>query len=694
MTVTVTSTFVRAAGNGVTTVVNFPFLVTSSGDLIVRDILDSTGTPTTLALNTHYTVQLSATGEGGTVTFLSALAAGHTYDIRSNVPATQGEDIRNQGRFLPEIHEGVFDKAVRLIQDLTRKVGQSIQAPDYEASPPNFTLPNAIQRALNYLAFDVNGNAVVTSGTGGGDASLRNDLANTTTAGKGNEMVSIRRTTAEISAGVTPVNYTYPEFWVTRYGGDPTGAGFSDTAFVSANAVAAVNGGRIIVPPTSLYFKIATAIQLSSGVSLEGYGYASRIHTTNTTRLGAIKATGTSGVHKTNVSVRNLRVTGVVVWTAGVPSVQNGAGIDAIYCDGFTVENCWVEKFQDDGIGSTDGQRPHLNFNRVDNAGQAVQVFAQNLDVYGAEMIGNTATNTGIFNAIHCEGLTAAGVGLVIAPRVIGNSSDGTQGLGVNIENAPKAVVVGNTSRNSGLVGAGSPTLLHGINLFGSPNSTVTGNNSFSNPGYGVLISAGCGATVVSGNTTLGNTLGSCQVSDGGGVSSTLNVAMGINSWGEGDIVFTANTSFLNRIQNLKFSNVAVTDAATLDWYEEGTFTPVVTGDGTAGAATYTQQDGRFTRIGNRVFFSIRVAWSAHTGTGNFAPISGLPYAASSAFQPACSVYRNALAATANNNVQSFVTTSASTVTLNQADITTGAASALPIDTVVTDLRISGHYTV
>jgi hypothetical protein len=76
----------------------------------------------------------------------------------------------------------------------------------------------------------------------------------------------------------------------------------------------------------------------------------------------------------------------------------------------------------------------------------------------------------------------------------------------------------------------------------------------------------------------------------------------------------------------LKAGNAAQSDANTLDWYEEGTFTPAAVGSVSAGAGTYAEQVGTFTRIGNRVMYEIRLTWTAHTGSGN-ASISGLPYA-------------------------------------------------------------------
>lgn len=74
-------------------------------------------------------------------------------------------------------------------------------------------------------------------------------------------------------------------------------------------------------------------------------------------------------------------------------------------------------------------------------------------------------------------------------------------------------------------------------------------------------------------------------------------------------------------------TQVASSDANTLDDYEEGTFTPTLVGTSTAGVGTYTAQVGRYTKIGRMVHVSLSVVWTAHTGTGNMR-ISGLPFTA------------------------------------------------------------------
>jgi len=78
-------------------------------------------------------------------------------------------------------------------------------------------------------------------------------------------------------------------------------------------------------------------------------------------------------------------------------------------------------------------------------------------------------------------------------------------------------------------------------------------------------------------------------------------------------------------IQGIKVGNTSVADATTLDWYEEGTFTPTIVGFTTAGVGTYTIQTGSYTRIGDTVVAHVRIATTAHTGTGQM-QISGFPF--------------------------------------------------------------------
>jgi hypothetical protein len=135
--------------------------------------------------------------------------------------------------------------------------------------------------------------------------------------------------------------------------------------------------------------------------------------------------------------------------------------------------------------------------------------------------------------------------------------------------------------------------------------------------------------------------------------------------------------------------------ANALDDYEEGTFTPTIIGTSTTGAGTYTYQVGRYTKVGDRVFFSISLSWSAHTGTGDL-QLQGLPFTTNGTSNNLApyAVYNNGLAMTAGNVFQATSSPGTTDILFRQVPSGGGAAVAIPMDTAVTSLLIAGHYQV
>lgn len=76
-------------------------------------------------------------------------------------------------------------------------------------------------------------------------------------------------------------------------------------------------------------------------------------------------------------------------------------------------------------------------------------------------------------------------------------------------------------------------------------------------------------------------------------------------------------------------TQVASTNANTLDDYEEGTFTPAFAfGGGTTGI-TYTTQTGAYRKVGQIVHVSILITMSSKGSSTGAATITGLPFTAS-----------------------------------------------------------------
>jgi hypothetical protein len=101
------------------------------------------------------------------------------------------------------------------------------------------------------------------------------------------------------------------------------------------------------------------------------------------------------------------------------------------------------------------------------------------------------------------------------------------------------------------------------------------------------------------------------------------NAAKGVN--------FTANTPAAGMTSQL------------LNWYEEGTWTPVLRfGGGTTGI-TYTTQQGRYTRVGRTVTIRFEITLSSKGSSTGEADITGLPFAAANLNAMSVYLYSNFL---------------------------------------------------
>jgi len=143
-------------------------------------------------------------------------------------------------------------------------------------------------------------------------------------------------------------------------------------------------------------------------------------------------------------------------------------------------------------------------------------------------------------------------------------------------------------------------------------------------------------------------------------------------------------------IQGIKVGNTAVADATTLDWYEEGTFTPTVQGTAVAGVGTYVRQLGRYTRIGRQVFIEIELEWTAHTGTVGL-NIVGLPFSALSA-SGANTAYIVGLTLPSTTALPSFVLQGSAIFCRVTTDA--GTISNIAMDTSVSNLNLTATYKV
>lgn len=147
---------------------------------------------------------------------------------------------------------------------------------------------------------------------------------------------------------------------------------------------------------------------------------------------------------------------------------------------------------------------------------------------------------------------------------------------------------------------------------------------------------------------------------------------------------------------NIKFPGTqsASSDVNTLDDYEEGSWTPVIS-DGTNNATSSTAV-GRYTKIGNRVFISGRIILTSLGSVSGDTRITGLPFAADNISSLNHSIDfgdAGGLAIAQYSSVGGYVVTNSSYISLILWDATTGV-SALQGSEISADgdLTFAGSY--
>lgn len=145
MTITNQTNKTIQAGNGTTATFNFAFPIFQASDLKVYKYLTSSTetTHTPLTITTDYTVVISSTTEGGSVTFVETPLATETIAIIRDLAYTQTTDIDLNGNF-PEVDvENALDKndmlaiqlkeqsdrALKISQFFTEDFSGEVQAP-------------------------------------------------------------------------------------------------------------------------------------------------------------------------------------------------------------------------------------------------------------------------------------------------------------------------------------------------------------------------------------------------------------------------------------------------------------------------------------------------------------------------------------------------------------------------------------
>lgn len=152
-------------GNGSASTFPFTFKVFTAAEIVVVKVTTATSNETTLTLTTDYTVTLNPDqngNPGGSITLVSGgvaqnLATGFNLLITSNVQATQGTDLTNQGGFFPEVINDALDKSVILHQQQQEILDRSIRFSLTNTIGSLEISQDAAARANKILGFDSQG---------------------------------------------------------------------------------------------------------------------------------------------------------------------------------------------------------------------------------------------------------------------------------------------------------------------------------------------------------------------------------------------------------------------------------------------------------------------------------------------------------------------------------------------------------
>ena len=297
--------------------------------------------------------------------------------------------------------------------------------------------------------------------------------------------------------------------------------------------------------------------------------------------------------------------------------------------------------------------------------------------VTGPHAIGGSTVDyvrLGLTGAFTSGGASTVAFGLYTSGVLTGHSADSAAIAGTKLNNS--VVTAGNCTTIAQLwvsepqitVGAGAVTNSAAVYIEGAASEATND--------YALWVDAGAtkldGTLGVGGATTLDSTLGVGQSSPDGTVHIETGSAGSISFQGasddlivehtnhagitvatpadkEGSLMFLGPTTtdlgiiaynqgtpgFQFHVANAKKATITAhglcfgndtADANALDDYEEGTWTPVLTGTTSASGVVYDTQTGVYTKVGNRVTFNVTVNLSNKGTIAGYLKITGLPF--------------------------------------------------------------------
>lgn len=233
MTIITTQDRITYAGDNVSTLFAIPFEFFLNSDITAIKTTVG-GAQSTLTQGIDYSLAGAGVAGGGSATKTTALLTGETLAIFLNPPITQQSHYPSNSPFPASTLENDLDRQTQISQRLQDQISRSLRVPDGDAAP-SMLLPPAALRALQFQAFDVNGNAIVVPQLPGSAITQASIGA-----------VLWPKTPIEITAGTVIAASWYMPYDPRRYGADQTGVADSTAAFNASPNVSLVFPGTYL----------------------------------------------------------------------------------------------------------------------------------------------------------------------------------------------------------------------------------------------------------------------------------------------------------------------------------------------------------------------------------------------------------------------------------------------------------------
>jgi hypothetical protein len=333
-------------------------------------------------------------------------------------------------------------------------------------------------------------------------------------------------------------------------------------------------------------------------------------------------------------------------------------------------------KFLSDGLGNDSVLALSTTAVGIGLNTPSIKLEVQSTDVTVSRFVSTNAANTGEIAIT-----SAGGVGNNTRGRIVGGFDAGGSGFGgflafnttttQNVNNERMRILEG------GNVGIGTSTPTSGGVSSGLRIKQLS-DGAFGFTGVGIESAAATAELLYFGNTGTRAVIGQTYLSAGAYQPIAFDVSgaerFRVTAYG---VTFNGDTAVANALND----------------YEEGTFSPTIAGTTTAGTATYSEQQGRYTKIGRLVQFEIFMVYSAGTGTGNLT-ITNLPFTIGGSSYPSFTIgaFDN-ITMTALNMPMAWGNISTAIIRFAEMPVGGGAQASLAYDAAGA-IQISGTYSV